>query len=150
MTTLGGIDWNTATKSLMEILKLPVSQVADWKVKDGQYWEVAHGPKHRPVLEKLDDEVILREDVALFARAVNPYNRKRTVTICNGMYGRGTRGAVLALTDNKFRDRNAGYVRSQFSGSNAYCILTRVPIVNGMVMTPDWTTSDYILFEWSR
>jgi hypothetical protein len=32
----------------------------------------------------------ISEDVALFARAVNPFNRERTVTICSGMSGRGT------------------------------------------------------------
>jgi hypothetical protein len=92
---------------------------------------------------------ILREDIALFARAVSPFNRKRTVTLCNGMYGRGTYGVVRALTDALFRDRNADYLRSRFTGSTAYCILTRVPIVDGATLTPDWTTGDYTLFEWS-
>ena len=56
---------------------------------------------------------ILLEDVALFARAVNPFNRKRFVTICNGMYGRGTYGAVRALTDERFRDRNMEYIQAR-------------------------------------
>ena len=66
------------------------------------------------------------------------------------MYGRGTYGAVRALTDKKFRDRNAEYVQSRFGESDSYCILTRVPIVNGKTLTPDWTTGDYTLFEWSE
>ena len=92
---------------------------------------------------------ILLEDVALFARAVSPFNRKRTVTICNGMYGRGTYGVVRALTDERFRDRNAEYLRSRFDGCEAYCILTRVRIEGGATLTPDWTTGEYTLFEWS-
>ena len=92
---------------------------------------------------------ILREDVALFARAVNPLNRKRTVTICSGMYGRGSYGAVRALTDARFRDRNADYLRKRFGGSETYCVLTRVTIVNGATVTPGWTTGEYTLFEWS-
>lgn len=152
LATLGGIDWNTATSSTLEELQLPVRQVADWDTEGGQYFEVEENGtmiQHRPVLEKSGDHAILREDVALFARAVNPFNRKRTVTVCSGMYGRGTYGAVRALTDARFRDRNAEYLRSRFGDSDSYCILTRVPIVNGATLTPDWTL-DHTLFEWSR
>jgi hypothetical protein len=93
---------------------------------------------------------VLQEDVALFARAVNPYNRKRTVTILSGMYGRGTYGVVRALTDSNFRDRNAEYVRSQFGQSDTYCIVSRVPIIQGKTLTPDWTIDDNVLFNWHR
>jgi hypothetical protein len=165
LALLGGIDWNAATTSFLQRLQLPVQQVADWSTPDGQYFEVADNGKkvrHRAQLDRStgkdrSDQAgsgaggkgILLEDVALFARAVNPLNKRRTVTICNGMYGRGTYGAVRALTDARFRDRNAEYLRSRFSGSETYCILTRVPIVNGATVTPDWTTGEYTLFEWS-
>ena len=85
---------------------------------------------HRPRLEESGGRKILREDVALFARAVNPFNRKRFVTICNGMYGRGTYGAVRALTDERFRDRNMEYIQARFASSEAFCILTRVTVEN--------------------
>ena len=65
------------------------------------------------------------------------------------MYGRGTYGAVRALTDARFRDRNAEYVEERFGDSDSYCILTRVPIVNGATLTPDWTIDYYKLFEWA-
>ena len=64
------------------------------------------------------------------------------------MYGRGTYGAVRALTDRRFRDRNVKHLRERFGDSTSYCILTRVPIVNGATLTPDWTKGDYVLFEW--
>lgn len=152
LITLGGIEWNTATSSALRELELPVRQIADWNTEGGQYFEVEDpGTKdqHRPVLEKTGGQVVLREDVALFARAVNPFNRKRTITICNGMYGRGTYGAVRALTDARFRDRNAEYVEERFGDRDSYCILTRVPIVNGATLTPDWTIDYYKLFEWA-
>ena len=152
LVTLGGIDWNEVTTSALRNLELPVRQMADWDTAGGQYFEVGGTgavEQHRPVLEEADGKPILLEDVALFARAVNPYNRKRTITICSGMYGRGTYGAVRALTDVRFRDRNAEYLQSRFGDSDSYCILTRVPIVNGATITPDWTTGDYTLFEWS-
>jgi transcriptional regulator with XRE-family HTH domain len=164
LVSLGGVDWNTATSTALKKLQLPVTQVADWSTPDGQYFEVIENGKtvrHHAVLDTtaLDttglpvsavaEKGILLEDVALFARAVSPFNRKRTVTICNGMYGRGTYGAVRALTDERFRDRNAEYLRARFNGCEAYCILTRVPVVDGATLTPDWTTGEYTLFEWS-
>jgi hypothetical protein len=156
LALLGGIDWNPATTDLLNRLQLPVRQVADWTKRDGQYFEVEeNGQKvrHGAVVDRSPDEDrggkgILREDVALFARAVNPLNSKRTVTICSGMYGRGTYGAVRALTDSRFRDRNADYLRKQFGGSETYCVLTKVTIANGATVTPDWTASGTILFEW--
>jgi hypothetical protein len=175
LVSLGGVDWNTATSTALKALPMPVRQIADWSTPGQQYFEVEENGtsvRHEPVLETVSvaaapgsagrpvphgagspdgssgHKQVLREDVALFARAVSPFNRKRTVTICNGMYGRGTYGVVRALTDARFRDRNVEYLRSQFSGSDAYCILTRVPIVDGVTLTPDWTVGDYTLFEW--
>jgi hypothetical protein len=56
------------------------------------------------------------------------------------MYGRGTYGAVRALTDAKFRDRNEEYARKKFPASPTFGILMRVRInPNGAVVTPDWT-----------
>jgi transcriptional regulator with XRE-family HTH domain len=152
LITLGGIDWNELTSSALRDLQLPVQQVADWDSEGGQYFEVHDSGtriQHKPILEKVRGQTILREDVALFARAVNPFNQETTISICTGMYGRGGCGAVRALTDVKFRDRNAAYLQSRFGDSSAYCILMRVPIANGRALTPDWTRGDYTLFEWS-
>lgn len=52
-----------------------------------------------------------------FLRAPNPFNQKRTVTLCNGLFGQGVLGAVRALTDERFRDRNANYLAERFAGS---------------------------------
>ena len=129
-------------------------QVNEWDKEGGAYFEVTEedGRKvaHRPRLRSQAGRKILREDVALFARAVSPFNRKRFVTICNGMYGRGTYGAVRALTDERFRDRNTEYIQAQFADSEAFCILTRVTVENTVTLTPDWTLPETRLFEWSR
>jgi hypothetical protein len=131
-----------------------VRQVSDWDKEGGVYFEVTgeDGRKvpHHPQFEESGGRTILREDVALFARAVNPFNQKRFVTICNGMYGRGTYGAVRALTDERFRDRNAEYIQDRSANSEAFCILTRVTVENGVTLTPDWTLPETRLFEWSR
>jgi transcriptional regulator with XRE-family HTH domain len=153
MAVLGGTDWNTITRETLPSLHLPIRQVADWGTEGGQYFEVNDGGatvQHRPVLEKRGDRTILREDVALFARGPSPFNGERTVTICIGMYARGTYGAVRALTDFTVRDSNAEYLRSRFGDSNTYCILSRVPIIHRRLVTPVWRSGDYTLFEWSR
>jgi hypothetical protein len=154
LVSLGGVDWNVATSSVLARLQLPVTQVNEWEKKEGAYFEVTEddGRKvpHRPVLKESGGRKILREDVALFARAVNPYNRERFVTICNGMYGRGVYGAVRALTDERFRDRNREYIKAQFADSEAFCLLIRVTVENTLTLTPDWTLPETRLFEWSR
>jgi hypothetical protein len=135
LVSLGGIDWNKTTRSILRDLRLPVRQVANWG-QDGEddddvYFEVededGRKAQHRPIFEKSPDgRNILLYDVALFARAVNPFNRERTVTICNGMYGRGTYGVVRTLTDPRFRVRNTQYLSERFGSSESYCVLTRV------------------------
>jgi hypothetical protein len=151
---LGGVDWNVATGPVLARLQLPVLQVNDWGKEGGAYFEVTEddGSKvpHRPRLEESGGRKILQEDVALFARAVNPFNWKRSVTICNGMYGRGGFGVVRALTDDRFRDRNRDYIQARFASSEAFCILTRVTVENTVTLTPDWTLPETRLFEWSR
>jgi hypothetical protein len=94
------------------------------------------------------DRRSLIEDVAHFFRAPNPLNEKRTITICNGMYQRGTLGAVRALTDVRFRDRNEAHLRERFAGQRTFSIVTRVEVILGAAVTPDWTSSDDLLHEW--
>jgi len=156
LVSLGGIDWNMTTRSVLRDLRLPVRQVANWGgvEDDDVYFEVEDEDRrksqHRPIFEKSPDgRNILLYDVALFARAVNPFNRERTVTICNGMYGRGTYGVVRAPTDPRFRVRNTQYLSERFGGSESYCVLTRIPVVDSATLTPDWMSPDSRLFEWA-
>ncbi|MEV0719030.1 XRE family transcriptional regulator [Asanoa sp. NPDC050611] len=153
LVLLGGVDFNQLIGDVLFSLGVPVRQqtrLTDrpddegaFEVRDGS------GESHRPALRNDDERRILLEDVAHFCRGANPYNNKRTVTVCNGMFGRGVYGAVRALTDQRFRDRNAGYVESRFEGAQTYSILSRVRVVGGEVVTPDWTQPDNVLHEWS-
>ena len=152
LVSLGGADWNVVTASLLRRLRLPVRQVADWEEEGGQFFEVdddAGTAQHRPMLEKTGDRKVLLEDVALFARTANPFNRDRTATICTGMYGRGTYGVIRALTDPDFRERNTRYLESRFGSSSSYCLVVRVTVDNNKTITPDWTDDRTRLFEWS-
>jgi hypothetical protein len=137
---------------MLRQVELPVRQLARESDEKPGGFEVDDQGERRlftPVLGKAGGREVLVEDVALFYRALNPDNEKRTVTICNGNYGRGTYGAVRALTDARFRDRNASYVRSRFRGRDEYCILSRVQVRNGQVVTPDWNRPDKVLHEWA-
>jgi transcriptional regulator with XRE-family HTH domain len=151
LVLLGGVDWNTVTRDVIERVDLPVQQVvrgddAPTSSPGGFLVERAGGSELFPPL--LDSEGHLLEDVAHFYRGVSPFNRKRTVTVCNGMYGRGTLGAVRALTDGRFRDRNAAYVRERFGDVESFSIISRVPVVGGRGLTPDWTIEENRLHEW--
>ena len=151
LVLLGGVDWNVATRELLDRIDLPVRQIErDTEFIDGCF-EVTDGVKIQrfaPKLAKSEEREVLLEDVAHFFRAPNPFNKKRTVTICNGMFGRGTYGAARTLTDARFRDRNEAYLHDRFPKQDTFSILTRVLIVNGQVVTPDWTDVETRLHEW--
>lgn len=148
LVLLGGVDWNEVTKAVVAQTDVPVNQEDRPNVSDVGGFEVFDGGTSRSLAPVLVDGQLV-EDVGQFYRGVNPYNRKRTVTICNGMFGRGTLGVVRALTDVKFRDRNEDYLKRRFDGQDAYSVITRVKVVNGKVLTPDWTVSENVLHEWS-
>jgi hypothetical protein len=152
LVVLGGVDWNRVTRDLLRLIRLPVRQLPRETESDAGGFQVDDGKEtaiFQPVLENTAGHMELLEDVAHFYRGPNPFNQARTATICNGMYGRGTLGAVRALTDTRFRDRNEEYVRQHLRPS-MFSIIARVLIVSGEVVTPDWTLSDIRLHEWPK
>jgi transcriptional regulator with XRE-family HTH domain len=154
LVLLGGVDWNIATRRVLAELGLPTRQVSFIDKPGDAEFEVTEGGVTTRFAPRFDtgstERRALREDVAQFVRGVNPFNRKRTVSICNGMFGQGTYGAVRALTDARFRDRNAEYVREHFSDRTLYSLLFRVDIPQSVALTPDWTVSNTILHKWSE
>jgi transcriptional regulator with XRE-family HTH domain len=151
LVLLGGVDWNTITAELLHRLDLPVRQLAREDddsaagfVVDQDGREVMFSPELRKVRGK--DRLV--EDVAHFFRTMSPLNEKRTITICNGMYQRGTFAAVRALTDPRFRDRNDQHVRDRFGDEPAFSILCRAKVIIDTTVTPDWTSEDDVLHEW--
>jgi transcriptional regulator with XRE-family HTH domain len=151
LVLLGGVDWNTVTRDVIERVDLPVSQVVradEAPTSEPGGFLVKRDGGSELFSPQLDSKGHLLEDVAHFYRGVSPFNRKRTVTVCNGMYGRGTLGAVRALTDIRFRDRNRDYLRQRFGHAESYSIISRVPVLAGKGLTPDWTLPDNRLHEW--
>jgi hypothetical protein len=80
--------------------------------------------------------------VALLGRFPNPLNLSATVTICSGIFSRGTYGAVRALTDATLRARNERYLAGHFDLQN-FWLLLHVPVFPGptgaLTLTPDLT-----------
>jgi transcriptional regulator with XRE-family HTH domain len=145
---LGGVDFNAVTRQLLPLIRIPVRQVAREDVTDAGGFQVDDDDApttFSPVLHRNE----LLEDVAHFYYGPNPLNEERTVTICVGMYARGTLGAVRAMTDPRFRDRNAEYAKEHL-GLGQFSILSRVRILTGEVVTPDWTQPDVRLHQWPR
>jgi transcriptional regulator with XRE-family HTH domain len=151
LVVLGGVDWNMITMELLRRLDVPVRQLARENEDMPGGFLVGWGEEQRlfaPVLRKVENDDVLTEDVAHFFRSPSPFNEKRTVTICNGMYQRGTFGAVRALTDARVRDRNETYLRTRFAGETTFSVISRVKLFHGAVVTPDWSNSEGLLHEW--
>jgi len=148
LVLLGGVDWNTVTRDVIERVDLPVVQVGREVGAEHGGFRIQREGRSELIMPHLDADGHLLEDVAHFYRGVSPFNRKRTVTVCNGMYGRGTLGAVRALTDARFRDRNGGYIRERFGAAESFSIISRVPVIQGQGLTPDWTLEENRLHEW--
>jgi hypothetical protein len=151
LVLLGGVDWNTITAELLHRLDVPVQQLARESEAEPGGFLVGEGEDQElfsPVLRRMGDTEILDEDVAHFFRAPSPLNDKRTISICNGSFQRGTYGAVRALTDARFRDRNENYLRTRFAGQTTFSIVSRAKVILGDVVTPDWSSSDDLLHEW--
>ncbi|XVU29242.1 helix-turn-helix domain-containing protein [Actinoplanes sp. CA-054009] len=151
LVLLGGIDWNSATQDAMRLTPVPVTQLSDDAdpsrgcfrvVTDGQ------AQSFTPEFVSRGDDRILVQDVGHFFRAANPLNLEKTITVCNGMYGKGVYGAVRALTHDVFRDKNAAFLADRFPGEEAFSLLFRVQVLNGVVTTPDWTAPDTVRHGW--
>jgi len=154
LVLIGGVDWNTATSDVLSRIQVPISQAArEDKTDDYGAFIVRSDKTERRFAPKVlarGGRRTLIEDVAHLYRGPNPHNSKRTVTILNGMFSRGTLGVVRALTDTRFRGQNEAHIRERFDDADTFSVLTRVPVVNGLVVTPDWTISENLLHEWSE
>lgn len=148
LVMLGGGDWNTMTDNAMA--EVPVEQISDADNPANSRFEVVKGGKTRPFAATLNARGNLTEDVGLFVRAPSPYNSKRTLTICFAMYSKGTFGVVRALTDDRFRDRNSEFLRTEFGNAQSFALLTKIHMIGNAVLTPDWTQDGTVLYTWSR
>jgi hypothetical protein len=161
LVMLGGTGLNLRLQELLDRTALPIEQVEDSRVKDGELFLLRRSGAEKPVLPGVQDgkdaalpefssrkNVGLVGDVGLFARVANPYNTTRTLTWCSGIYSRGVYGAVRTLTDAQYREQNEAHLRKRFGKGTEFAILMRVPVLFGDALTPDLTNESTRLYEW--
>ncbi|WP_328608123.1 helix-turn-helix domain-containing protein [Amycolatopsis sp. NBC_00345] len=152
LIVLGGVDWNTQTRALLDLMDIPVRQVR----RDGPNgplggFEVSRDDGGTEFFSaELDQGGHLVADVAHLYHGRNPFNPERTVTLCNGTFGRGTYGVVRALTDKRFRERNQEWLDERFGDAESFSVISRVTVFRGAAITPDWALTDACLHTWSR
>jgi transcriptional regulator with XRE-family HTH domain len=82
----------------------------------------------------------LEYDVAVLARMPNQLNLSATVTVCSGIFSRGTYGAVRAFTDANLRTRNEEWLYAHVDPTDFWMFL-QVPVFPGAdgaeTVTPD-------------
>ena len=54
---------------------------------------------------------------------------------------------VPRFASSAFRDRNADFLTQRFAG-DAFSLLFRVQVLNGLAATPDWTAPGTVLNAW--
>jgi transcriptional regulator with XRE-family HTH domain len=148
LVLLGGIGWNEITQRLSDMTSLPIRQVEDPAVEDGEIFVVDTGEEEQKFFPKRADDGTLIEDVGLFARTPNPLNYNRSLSICNGVHSRGVLGAVRTLTDARLRDSNERYIVENFVDPRNFAMLMRVSVIAGQAITPDFQAPGSLLYRW--
>jgi transcriptional regulator with XRE-family HTH domain len=153
---LGGVAWNQVTKRFQEsIRQVPITQV-EVDGYPGDVFELVDAGEANDKRERFNPKweddgrggQHLIEDVAFLARLPNPFNGRRTLTICNGVHSRGVYGAVRCLTDQRVCLANEQYLADRFPNGQ-FALLFRVPVVGSKVLSPDLQNPDARLYEWS-
>jgi TIR domain len=152
LISLGPVGLNEVTQHILDRGRFPIKYLPDWELRSNALFGVEPDGREvifNPIFEQINDRETLKRDVALFGQAPNPFKAGGAAWICSGIHARGTYGAVRALTDPEFRDRNAHYLANRFESSDSFCILSPVQVQSGITYTPDWTLPDDRFFEWS-
>ena len=149
---IGGVVWNEITEMVSRMAGLPIWQVRHPQLRSGEIFLAAgaDGKETEFWPRWADSEPrVLVEDIGLLARAPNPFNVSRTLTICNGIHSRGVYGAVRSLTDTHLRDSNERYIAANFGNSTSFAILMSVQVIRNRTMTPDFSSDGVVLYQWS-
>ncbi len=150
LVIIGGIGWNDVTRRILNLTQLPVRQREEETLATGEIFVVETDGGEQTYLPRWSqtDSKKLIEDVGLFVRMPNPLNSNRTLTMCNGIHSRGVLGAIRSLTDARLRESNERYVAKNFPDDQQFGILMRVQVIEGVVMTPDFSTPGNVLYQW--
>lgn len=149
---IGGVVWNEIAESLSEDAGLPIQQFAHPNLDSGEIFIAKVDGEEREFWPKWKDSerTVISQDVGLLARVPNPDNSSRTLTICNGIHSRGVYGAVRSLTDTHLRDANERYISANFGNSDSFAILMWVRVRKDRTMTPDFSSTGVVLYQWPQ
>jgi hypothetical protein len=90
----------------------------------------------------------LEYDVGLLLRRPNPLNLSATVTLCSGVFSRGTYGVVRSLTDVQLRRTNEEFIADRY-GLDDFWLLMRIPVLQtrrgAETITPDLNRAFHVL-----
>jgi hypothetical protein len=153
LVVIGGSDFNMLTRDMFSTLRLPVKMSPRIPETDWLGLEVADGERTQRFSPVLGDDYgsrILHEDVILFFRGLNPVDPRRTITICAGMYARGTLAAAQCLTDPVLGPANQAYLHRTVGANLHFGFVARALVLNGMVAPPNLTNPGRRLYEWMR
>ena len=145
LVLIGGQTWNAVTPWFSRIFPIPI-EAEDPADRGAIVVRDLAGNEREFPYTLVDGDLV--EDVGFFARGANPSAPRRTLTICSGITTRGVHGAARCFIDYEMRERNYQYLRPQFPHGSTYCIVMRVPVVNGDPLTPDLSLEGNRLFEW--
>lgn len=144
VVVLGG-DWNEAAQWYRRRVDLPVEYVdpnAEAEF-DGFFRITVLDPPRdfKPAFTPTPADLPqLEYDIGLFARSPNPANPSTTLTLCQGIFSRGTFGLVRMFTDTAHRDANESELAEldpDFGSQRLEWLLVRVPVALGNTVTPN-------------
>jgi hypothetical protein len=146
MVVIGSQAWEIVSRWFSRIFPIPIDP-ADPDERGVIVVRPPGGEKREFPYTVIDGQLV--EDVGFFARGANPSAPLRTLTVCGGITTRGVHGAALCFIDWEMRDRNHDYLIPRFPDRSTYCIVMKVPVINGDPIAPDLSKEENILFEWS-
>jgi hypothetical protein len=143
---IGGKAWNTMMPWFSRIFRVPI-ETGDPFDRGAIVVHDTDGTEREFKYTTVDGELV--EDVGFFIRGENPAAPLRTLTIVGGITTRGVHGAARCFIEPEMQDRNEEYLNPRFPAGSTYCIVMRVPVLNGYPLTPDLSIAENRLFEWS-
>jgi transcriptional regulator with XRE-family HTH domain len=145
LVLIGGLTWATVTPWFSRIFHIPI-EAGDPAERGAIVVHDPDGGEREFKYTLANNELI--EDVGFFVRGANPSAPRRTLTICGGITTRGVHGAALCFIDWEMRESNDQWLMPRFPDGSTYCIVMRVPVVNGDPLSPDLSRKENRLFEW--
>jgi transcriptional regulator with XRE-family HTH domain len=145
VVVLGG-DWNPAAMWYRRRVDLPVEFVDPGDAEFDGYFRVTNLQPSREFRPTFTPSTVqppqLEYDIGLFARSPNPANPETTLTLCQGLFSRGTFGLVRMFTDAQHRETNEAALAeldSDFGVDRLKWLLVRIPVALGNTVTPNLT-----------